>query len=265
MNVLDLFRLDGKTAVVTGGAQGLGFAMGSALFEAGAFLVIADINKENAEKACKEISPDGERVLAVACDVTDHENVKSTFSFIKETAGSLDILVNNAGIVYKPQVENGDASIPIEDTELQNWRRVMSVNLDGIFSCTQAAGKIMLEQGGGNIINISSMSGFIANWGRKNSAYCASKGGVVMFTREAATEWSEKGIRVNAIAPGYMKTAGAKALADPNVLSRIEGSTPMRRPGVPNDLKGLVVFLASDASEFITGQNIIIDGGYTLW
>jgi NAD(P)-dependent dehydrogenase (short-subunit alcohol dehydrogenase family) len=184
---------------------------------------------------------------------------------VRKELGRVDILVNNAGVVYDTR-ETGTASIPLEQVSPENWEHVVRVNLNGTFYCTQHVGRIMLEQGSGTIINIASMSAFVANLGRSNNAYCASKAGVVMLTRQVAADWAEKGVRVNAIAPGYMMTElGAKPLSEPLVKKMLETMTPMRRPGVPDELKGTVVFLASDASAYLTGQTLIVDGGYTLW
>jgi NAD(P)-dependent dehydrogenase (short-subunit alcohol dehydrogenase family) len=180
--------------------------------------------------------------------------------------GRIDILVNNAGIVYKPDVPGGSVSIPTEDVAPDNWDRVVKVNLCGVFYCAQLVGRKMIRQGSGSIINIASVNGFTASVGRHNNAYCAAKGGVVMFTRQLAGDWAQYGIRVNAIAPGYIRTEmGSRALDAPDIKDLIPRITPMKRPGVPDDLKGLVVFLASEASGYITGQSIIVDGGYTVW
>ena len=265
MSVLDLFDLHGKTAILTGAGQGLGKSMAVALAEAGADIVIADKNREKGEEAAQDIINMGSRAVFIETDVTDEKSVETLCKTVVTEFRDIDILVNNAGIVYSPQVPGGDTSIPFENVNTENWEFVLKVNLHGVFHCAQHIGKKMLEQKSGKIINIASMSGIIANWGRLNNAYCTSKGAVIMFTKELATEWGKYGIRVNAIAPGYIKTDGSKALEDPNVVKRLEDVTPLRRPGTPSDLKGSILFLASEASGFITGQTIIVDGGYTLW
>ena len=265
MNSSEMFRLDGQIAVVTGGGQGLGKAMAIALAEAGADIVIAEIIPDRAEDVVDEIRRIGRKASVIETDVSDVQSVENmTHKAISEFS-QIDILVNNVGVVYKSQVNDGDTSIPMEEVNPDNWKHVLKINITGTFNCSQSVGRCMIQRKTGKIINIASMSGVIANWGRFNNAYCTSKGAVIMFTKELATEWADKGIRVNAIAPGYMVTEGAKALKDPKVREHIEIMTPLRRLGVPDDLKGLAIFLASDASAFITGQTIVIDGGYTLW
>jgi NAD(P)-dependent dehydrogenase (short-subunit alcohol dehydrogenase family) len=197
--------------------------------------------------------------------VSDYKNVEKMVDSVYQEFGRIDILVNNAGVVYKP-VDSGGASIPTEDVSPDNCEHVIKVNLCGVFYCAQLVGKMMIEQGSGSIVNIASMSAFVANVGRHNNAYCTAKGGVVMFTRQLAADWAQYGIRVNAIAPGYIRTEiGAGPLEEPTLKELIPRMTPMTRAGVPEDLKGLAVFLSSDASGYLTGQTIIIDGGYTLW
>jgi len=260
-----MFRLDGKIAVVTGGAQGLGKAIAIALAEAGADIVIADINQVKAEKVISEIKLFGRQSSIIKTDVSDIKSVKKMVGKVISEYSKIDILVNNAGIVYKPQKKKGGASIPLEKINPTNWEDVIKVNITGVFNCCHSVAKYMIERQEGKIINIASVSGFFANWRRSNNAYCTSKGAVIMFTKEIATEWGNKGIRINAIAPGFMETSGAKALEDQELCRYIKMKTPLGRIGKPDDIKGLVVFLASDSSNFITGQTIVIDGGYSLW
>jgi NAD(P)-dependent dehydrogenase (short-subunit alcohol dehydrogenase family) len=266
MSILDLFKLEDRVAIVTGAGRGLGRAMAHGLAEAGAHVAVAEAMEETGEKVAAEISDIGRRSLFVQTDVAHYESVRRMVESVHRELGRIDILVNNAGVVYEPQEPGGSGSIPTEDVSPENWDYVIKVDLCGVFYCSQVAGKVMIDQKKGSIVNIASMSGFIANLGRHNNAYCAAKGGVVMFTRQLAGDWAPHGIRVNAIGPGYMRTEmGAGPLEDPKIKDLIEVMTPMGRPGEPQELKGLVVFLASDASSFITGQTIVIDGGYTVW
>ena len=263
MNILESFKLVNRVAVVTGAGRGLGKTMASALAEAGANTVLCDIQEESAIEAAKELADSALKTSGFYIDVTDRDSVTRTTEQILNRFGKIDILVNNAGIVYKPLEQGGSVSIPMEDVPYDNWKRVIDVNVLGVFNCTQIMGRLMIAAGSGSVINISSISSIVGNIGRNNNAYCSSKGAVAMFSKQLATEWASKGIRVNAIAPGYMKSALGAPLDDPNLKDLLPRMTPMVRPGFPEDLKGAVVFLASDASAYITGQTIVVDGGYT--
>lgn len=265
MKVQDSFKLDGRIAVITGGGRGLGFGMAEALAEAGAVAVIADIDFDNAVEAVKELNSKKYEGYAIKMDVCDRDSVASGVEEIIGEYGRIDILVNNAGMLYRPLTPGGSASIPLLDVPFETWKQVIDVNLIGVFNVTQAVGKYMIKQNSGNIINIASLNAFVANVDRYNNAYCASKGGLMMFTRQLATEWAQYGIRINAIAPGYMRAAMGAPLDDPKVKELLPRLTPLKREGTPEDLKGPTVFLASEASAYMTGQAVIVDGGYSLY
>lgn len=248
----ELFALDGRTAVVTGGAQGIGEAIATGLRDAGARVFICDVNPETGEATAQRLG-----VEFVAADVTDSAAVESAFQHVADTAGSLDIAVNNAGVVQ---------NLPSEELGDEDWRRVLSVNLDGVFYCCRAAGRLMLAQGSGSIINTGSMSGHIANRPQPQSAYNTAKAGVIHLTKSLAGEWSSRGVRVNSISPGYVGTELTKRGMGNEEWRRVwlEG-TPLGRVGEPTEIAPAVVFLASDASSYCTGTDLVVDGGYTVW
>ena len=259
MNVLDKFKLTDRAAVVTGGAQGLGKSMACALAGAGANIALAEINMDLAAETAKEIEKTyGVKAFAVECDVTSPDSAQAMVDTVCEKFGKLDILVNNAGICKH---------IAAEDVSPKDWLAVINVNLNGVFFCAQAAGKAMIKQGSGNIINISSMSGVIVNTPQQQASYNASKAGVIHLTKSLAAEWAQHNIRVNTIAPGYMKTAMTKPFFDGGGewVERWMAFSPMERPGTPDELDGIVLYLASDASTFTTGGVFLVDGGYSVW
>ncbi len=258
MSVMDLFDLSGRVAIVTGAAQGLGEAMAQALAEAGADIVIADINEPLAHSTARRIAEaTGRQCIALRTDVTNEAEVEAMVKNTLDRFGKIDILVNNAGIVRH---------VPAEAMSRKDWDDVINVNLTAVFLCSQRVGRHMIERRKGNIINIASMSGLIVNNPQPQVSYNASKAGVIMLTRSLAAEWAKYGIRVNAIAPGYMETPMTKELLKTEMAIKYWiGMTPMQRPGQPWELGGAVVYLASDASSFMTGQVLVIDGGYTLW
>lgn len=252
-----LFDLSKKAAIVTGGSTGLGKEMANALSQVGANIVIADINLELAEKTAKEIGElNNVKTLAIKTDVTNEDQVKNMVDLTVEKFGKVDILINNAGICQK---------INAEEQSLADWKKTMDVNVNGVFLCSKYVGLDMMKQNGGSIINIASMSSFIANT-EAQCAYNASKAAVINITRCLASEWVKFNIRVNAIGPGYMKTAMTKPIfAEGGELAHVLDLVPMKRLGEPYELGGAVILLASDASSFTTGSTFVIDGGYTIW
>lgn len=251
----DPFDLTGKTALVTGGARGLGFAMARALGARGAKVVLFDLELGAAEVAANALRDARIETLAIAGDVTKPEDSVRAVQRAVDAWGSLDICVNNAGI-------SGNAAAI--DVTPEFWHRMIDVNLTGVFFTAQAAARRMIAQKSGSIVNVASMSGLIVNVPQLQSVYNISKAGVIMATKSLASEWAEFGIRVNAIAPGYMRTGMTARYfdADDDASRLWLAATPMRRPGEPDELGGAVVYLASNASSFTTGAVLVIDGGY---
>jgi NAD(P)-dependent dehydrogenase (short-subunit alcohol dehydrogenase family) len=253
----ELFDLSGRVAIVTGGGSGIGRQMAEGLAEAGAHLVLCARKPERCEQAAQELRALGVRTLGLRCDVRDPGEVQAVVDRTRSELGRIDILVNNAGTSW---------GAPPEDYPLEGWQKVIDVNLTGVFLCSQAAGRVMIEQGGGKIVNIASVAALGGAPPELMNAvgYNAAKGGVVAFTRDLATKWAAQGINVNAIAPGWFPTDLNRVLLDAQpdaYLDRI----PLRRFGGPDDLKGAVVFLASRASDYVTGQTLVVDGGQSAW
>ena len=248
------FDLIGKVAVVTGGGRGLGRAIASGLAAHGASLVLCGRNRATLEQAQAELGP-GIRgdILVHAADVSLEPDILALRDAVLARFGRIDVLVNNAGVnpIYKT----------IERTSLEEWRHVVDVNLSGVFLCVKHLGTAMAEAGNGSIVNISSVAGHVGL--RRSVPYCASKGGVELLTKAAALDWAAKGVRVNCIAPGYFETdLTAGMIANEALSSRLLAQTPMGRFGRDPDIVGAAVFLASDASRYMTGQSLVIDGGY---
>ncbi|MEL0537567.1 glucose 1-dehydrogenase [Staphylococcus debuckii] len=257
MNILEQFRLDDKVAIVTGGAMGLGQAMATALAQAGANIVIADIREDVAEATATTIRETEQvKTTALKVDVTNPDDVQKMVDDVVEEYGKIDILINNAGMTINEKAE---------DMTYEQWNKVINLNLNGVFLVAQAVGRQMIKQGYGSIVNTSSMSGLIANKPQEQCSYNASKAGVIMLTKSLAMEWSKYNIKVNTIAPGYMKTELTKPFFEQGgaMIDDWMGFTPMGRPGLPEELGGIVVYLASDASSFAQGSVFTIDGGYT--
>jgi NAD(P)-dependent dehydrogenase (short-subunit alcohol dehydrogenase family) len=252
---LNLFDLTGKVAMVTGASKGLGRAMATGLAKAGADLALCARNLGDLGKAAAEVGKWGSRVDAFPLDVRDQESIRKASDSILATFGRIDILVNNAGINVRKAV--------LELSE-EEWDSVLDTNLKGYFLVAKAVVPAMIRQGGGKVINISSIFGAVGM--NHQAAYAASKGGIVQLTKVMAIEWAESGIQVNAIGPTYFETPLVAALRnDPERFRFINERTPMGRWGQPEELEGTVVFLASRASDFITGQTIYVDGGWTIW
>ena len=246
-----LFDLSGKRALVTGGGTGLGRAMAHALAEAGADVALAARRKEKLEEAAEEIRALGRTSHAVACDLTEPDSVQEAAREAEDALGGVDILVNNSGV----SGEGWAADLPLE-----RWDQVLETNLRGAFLMCQAVAPGMIERGGGAIVNVSSVAGFIGV--KMLSAYSASKGGLIQLTKTLALEWAKTGVRVNALAPGYFLTdINSRFFASEAGERMIRAHIPMGRTGRPEELKGAILFLASDASSFMTGSTLVIDGG----
>jgi NAD(P)-dependent dehydrogenase (short-subunit alcohol dehydrogenase family) len=252
LSVLDRFDLSGKVAVVTGGNRGLGKAWVQSLADVGATVVIAARDDERSSAAAAEL---GEGVDTEHLDVRDADDVRRARDAIVERHGRVDVLVNNAGTcVHRPALEvTGD-----------EWDQVIDVNLSGLWRCSQAFGGHMVESGGGAMVNIGSISAQIVNRPQMQPAYNASKAAVHQLTKSLAAEWAPHGVRVNALAPGYTKTEMAD-VDRPEFRARWIDDAPMQRYAMPDELGPALVFLASDASSFMTGATLVVDGGYTLF
>ncbi|HKN90080.1 MAG TPA: glucose 1-dehydrogenase [Acidimicrobiia bacterium] len=248
---LSPFRLDGRVAVVTGASSGIGFRLARVLHDAGARVVAAARRRDRLDRLTKEL----ERATAVACDVADDAQCRHLIDTTLELYGRIDVLVNNAGVT----VVN-----PAETETPETFRRVLDVNLTGAFVLGQLAGKHMLEAGRGSIVNITSILGLVGVGQIPMGSYAAGKGGLVNLTRELAAQWARRGVRVNAVAPGWFPTEmTADMFATDEGRRWVRSRTPMGRPGMEHELDGAVLFLASDASSYVTGQVLAVDGGWT--
>jgi NAD(P)-dependent dehydrogenase (short-subunit alcohol dehydrogenase family) len=255
--VLEKFSLAGQVGIVTGGGQGLGKVFCLAFAQAGADIVVAEINRQTGPQMVHEIQSIGRRALYVPTDVRQRESVESMVQSALSEYGQIDFLMNNAGITKWCEAENA----PEED-----WRDVVDVNLNGLFYCSQAVARHMIERRRGRIINIASMSGMIVNRPQPQASYNATKAAVIHLTKSLAAEWAPYNIRVNAIAPGYMDTPMARPFFDdPQYGGVWIDAIPMKRPGKPEELAPVAVLLASEASSYMTGTTVVIDGGYSVW
>lgn len=252
---MDLFDLSGRVAIVTGGARGIGFAIAKGLASSGALVVIADINAEGAEKAAVTIRAEGFQAQSIAVDVTKRTSVQDMVAQTVKGSGQIDILVNCAGIILRK---------PIEEVTDEEWDSILDVNLRGVFLCSQIAGREMIKRKQGKIINISSNIAQVLQHGR--GIYAVSKAGVSHLTKVMALEWAPYRVNVNAIAPAPTMTDLNKKFFDEHPADYQERlrSIPMGRLGDPQDYVGMAIFLASKASDFVTGQTLFVDGGSIL-
>ena len=249
-----LFDITGRVVVVTGGGRGLGAALARGFAEAGARVAIGDQDAQTAEASAALIREQGGEAVAAGCDITSPAEVHALLDLARQSFGALDVLVNNAGI---------NIPKPVEDLSLEEWSRIVGVNLTGTFIGCQAAGAIMLAQGSGCIINICSVHGHVGSYVHKAAAYNASKAGVVNLTRSLALEWGDRGVRVNGISPGALATElMATRLADPEYVRKTLERAAIKRIGTPEDIVGAALFLASPAAAWITGHMRGVVGGW---
>lgn len=248
--------LAGQRVVITGGAKGIGFSTAQAFLRQGARVALLDMDATALESAVAELKSAGGDAMAVQASVTDADAVERAFAQVEHAWGRIDVLVNNAGV---------SANKPTLDVTVDEWRRAVDINLTGVFLCAQAAGRRMVPAGSGSIINLASMYGVVAAPDR--AAYCATKGAVVLLTETLAVEWGPLGVRVNALAPGYVETDLVRDLAARGRLDpeRLKQRTPLRRMAQPAEMADLAVFLASRHAAYITGHTLVADGGWSRY
>jgi gluconate 5-dehydrogenase len=259
MNVQSLFDLSGRTAIVTGGHRGIGLHIAKGLAEAGSNVVVSARNKEACEKVAADLENLGTKAIGLACDIKNAEDVESLAKQTEKEFGSIDILVNNAGISWGASPE---------DMPLKEWNKVIETNLTGTFLCCQTIGRVMIKQRMGKIINISSVGGLMGSISMNAIGYTASKGGIIALTRDLAIKWIRYNIYVNGIAPGLFFTKMTEWIKHPKMTEtyqRLLDEIPMKRTGEEEDIKGVAVFLASSASNYITGHIIPVEGGQLSW
>ncbi|MDR2739439.1 MAG: SDR family oxidoreductase [Treponema sp.] len=256
MGIIEKLRLDGKKAFVTGGAGGIGFSIAAALAEAGADVALVDTDIETSSISAGKISAEtGRKIISIRADVTKKGDVDAMIEKILGEFGRIDTAFCNAGICK---------NIPAETMSLEEWNQVITINLTGVFLTAQAAGRVMIKQGGGSIINTASMSAHIVNVPQPQCSYNASKAGVIQLTKSLAVEWALKNVRVNSISPGYIGTD--LTLNSPDLkplIAQWNVMAPLRRLGRPEELQAIAVYLAGDSSAFTTGSDFVIDGAFT--
>jgi NAD(P)-dependent dehydrogenase (short-subunit alcohol dehydrogenase family) len=258
MRLLERFRLDGRTAIVTGGGRGLGASIAAGLAGAGAAVVLCSRGREACEDVAREIEREGGRALALACDVSVEDDVEAVVHATVEAFGRVDVLINNSGATW---------GAPPEAMPTERFDRVMAVNVRGVFLMARAAGRRMIEAGrGGSIVNVSSVAAFRGGrpGGLEAAGYTASKGAVVSLTRDLAGSWARHGIRVNGLAPGWFPTRMSQPVLD-RATEPLLASIPLGRFGEPEDVAAAALFLASDASAYVTGHTLVVDGGQMVW
>ncbi len=258
MGILEKMRLDGKTTFITGGARGIGKSIATAIAEAGSNVAIIDLDLEEASKTASELAEaTGVSTIAIKADVTDQADVDKMIGTIMEKFGRIDAAFCNAGICM---------NIPAEEMTVEQFKKVIDINLTGVFLTSQAAAKVMLKQGKGSIINTASMSAHIVNVPQPQCSYNASKAGVIQLTKSMAIEFAKRGVRVNSISPGYIGTE--LTLESPTLKPLIEqwnAMAPLGRMGRPEELQAIAVYLAGDSSDFTTGSDFVIDGAFTCF
>lgn len=254
---LEQYDLSGRVAVVTGGGRGIGREIATALAEAGAAIVVAEIDPGTGAEAAAALVAAGRGAEFVQLDVTRPDEVERAAAQIAARHGQIDILVAAAGIAF---------NTPAQETPDEEWRKVIDLNLNGVFWCNRAFGRVMLRAGQGSIVNIGSMSGIIANKPQPQAHYNASKAAVHMLTKSLAAEWAPHGVRVNAVAPTYIETEMTRrGMSNPEWHRTWLEMTPMQRVGQPSEIASVVLFLVSDAASLMTGSVVVVDGGYTVW
>jgi NAD(P)-dependent dehydrogenase (short-subunit alcohol dehydrogenase family) len=249
------FRLDGQIALVTGASTGLGRGCALALADAGAHVALTSRDVARVEPVASEVQAMGRRALPLSLEVTRLESIDAALAAVLDEFGRIDVLINNAGInIPEPALEVSE----------EHWDRILDTNLKGLFFCAQKVGRVMVRQGRGKIVNVASQMGLVG--GRLRAAYCSSKGGVVQLTKVLAIEWSARGVNVNAVAPTFLRTPFSEPMfADEAFLQEVVAKIPLGRVGEVEDVLGAILFLASPASDLVTGHTLLVDGGWTAW